>query len=226
MKRIEIEQDTSEWLDFKRTKIGGSGAKNTAVPLKTGKDRTPAGFWDLVANKLTTPLDGSEAPTDRGHRLEVEVAEELKELLGVEFESKPTVWVSEQDEDLILSSDACEPVEVPTYDAEIKAFSKLGKHFKLLYQLNEGDDGIDLLNMGYGSDFRTQILHGFVVNPKLKTRYFASYCPEAIYQKHKLAIVKIDREDYEDEIQELMSQELSTLENVRDIVSELTGDDF
>lgn len=114
-------------------------------------------------------------------------------MIGKDFESKPTVWVSEKDEDLILSSDACEPVEIPTYDAEIKAFSKLGKHFKLLYQLHEGEDGIDLLNMGYGSDFKTQMLHGFAVNPKLETRYFVSYCPEAIYKRHRLAVVKVER---------------------------------
>jgi len=228
MKRIDLAQDSQEWLDYKRTRIGGSGAKSI-LPLTQGADRTPSGFWDLVASRLTSPMEQDEDPRDRGHRLETDCIAELETIIGKKLDSKPTPWVSDEDDGLMLSSDACEPVEVPTYDAEIKSFSSWGKHFKLIHQLNHQDiqgDPLELLNMGYGSDFRYQILHGFVVNPELRTRYFVSYCPEANYDQHKLAIIPFERADYLDRIAELKTIELDTLKRVRAVVSEMIGDDF
>lgn len=228
MKRVQLEQDSPEWLNFKRSRIGGSGAKNIAVPRARGTDRTPAGFWDLVAGMLTKPKELlDEDPRDRGHRLETDCIEELETIIGKKFESKPTPWVSDEDDGLMLSSDACEPVEVPTYDAEIKSFSNWGKHFKLLHTLKDYKGrGFDLLDLGYSSDFRHQIVHGFVVNPKLKVRYFVSFCPEAIYDEHRLVIVPVFREEVAEEIGDLEEYELKALARARSIVSELVGDNF
>lgn len=227
MKRIDLEQDTPEWLEYKRSRIGGSGAKNIAVPLTRGVDRTPTGFWDLVAGMLTKPKEFDEDPRDRGHRLETECIEELETIIGKKLDSKPTPWVSDEDDGLMLSSDACEPVEVPTYDVEIKSFSTWGKHFKLLYTSRDYKGRLyDLLDLGYGSDFRYQIVHGFVVNPELNVRYFASYCPEAIYQEHKLVVLPIFRDDVIEEIGDLREYELNSLARARSIVSELVGDNF
>lgn len=228
MKRVELEQDSQAWLDFKRSRIGGSGAKDIAVPLARGADRTPAGFWDLIAGMLTRPAEiNGEDPRDRGHRLETDCIEELETIVGQKFNSKPTPWVSDEDDALMLSSDACEPVEVPTYDAEIKSFSKWGKHFKLIYKLRSYTGrNYDLLDFGHGSDFRHQIVHGFVVNPKLEVRYFVSYCPEAIYQEHRIVVLPIYREELDEEIGELREYEIKALIDARRIVGELVGDNF
>lgn len=230
MKKISLEQDTEEWLIFKRPRIGGSGAKSTAVPLtrkNSDGDYDPAGMWDLIANKLTTPADMSEKPMDRGHRLETYAIEELKTIVGKEFETKPGVWQSEEDGDLILSSDGCEPAEIVTYDAEVKSFTNAGKHFKLLYKyLNHNSRGFDLLQIDYSSDYRYQILHGFVVNPDLQIRYFVSYYPEALYPEHRLVVIPVCRDEVEDEIEELKQNEIATLKKVRSIVSSLVGDNF
>jgi len=230
MKFVEIEQDTPEWLEYKRTRIGGSGAKSVAVPLTRagfGGDYSPAGKWDLIAAKLSKPKEFDELPTDRGHRLEREAVEELETIVGKKFDAKPVIWVSEEDDDLMLSSDGAEPGEKVTYDCEIKSFSYAGKHFKLLYtMMHYNGRGFDKLQLDYKSDYRYQILHGFIVNPDLQVRYFVSYYPEALYAEHRIVVIPVFREEVEEEIAELKQYEIETLTSVREIVGELVGDNF
>lgn len=230
MKKVQIEQDTQEWIDYKRTRIGGSGAKSIAVPLSRagfGGDKTPSGFWDLVAEMLSKPKEISESPTDRGHRLETEAVEELATIVGLEFEAKPALWVSDEDDQLMQSSDGCEPADIVTYDCEIKSFTYPGKHFKLLYQMRDYKGrGFDKLQLDYKSDYRDQIIHGFIVNPDLKVRYFVSYYPEALYAEHRFVIIPIFREEVEEEISNLKDYETKTLTRARTIVNELIGDNF
>lgn len=230
MHQVKIDQDTPEWLEFKRPRLGGSGVKSTAVPLERKNmdgDYTPSGVWDLVANKLTDPKEVVESPTDRGHRLETDAIVELETIVGDKFDAKPYIWQSDEDGDLVLSSDGCEPGEKVTYDAEVKSFSLPGKHFKLLYDMQHYQGrGFDKLKIDYRTDYRYQILHGFIVNPDLQVRYFVSYYPEARYAEHRLVIIPVHRDEVKEEIDELKEQELSTLTRVRSIVNELVGDNF
>lgn len=166
----DLTEDLGAWLEFKRPRIGGSNAKATAIPLKFGTDRRPTGFWDIVAAQLTNPIEGGETPMQRGHTLEAEALEELRSIVGLEFDGKPGVWVSDEDDLLMLSSDGCEPGDKIIYDTEIKSLSH-GKHFKLLYKARDYDGRpFDLVPADAKNDYRYQVLHGFVVNKDLQTR--------------------------------------------------------
>ena len=221
-----LTDDLRAWLEFKRPRIGGSNAKASSVPLKYGADKTPSGMWNIVGALLTEPVESEESVMQRGHTLEAAALEELKSILGLEFDGKPGVWVSDEDDLLMLSSDGCEPGEKITYDAEIKSL-QAGKHFKLLYNGREMIDRYyDLVPADAKNDYRHQILHGFIVNKELKTRYFVSYCPEAIYPEHRLVILPIKREEVEEEIADLEEYETKTLKRVRSIVEELVGNNF
>ena len=222
----DLTEDLGAWLEFKRPRIGGSNAKATAIPLKFGTDRTPSGFWDIVGAQLTDPIEGSETPMQRGHTLEAEALEELKTIVGLEFDGKPGVWVSDDDDLLMLSSDGCEPGDKVTYDTEIKSLSH-GKHFKLLYKARDYTGRpFDLVPSDAKNDYRAQVLHGFIVNKDLQTRYFVSFCPEARYQEHRIVVLPIERDEVEEEIGDLEAYEIGTLKKVRSIVAELIGNNF
>lgn len=222
----DLTDDLPKWLEFKRPRIGGSNAKAAAVPLKYGADTTPAGFWDIVGALLTKPIEGDETPMQRGHTLEADALEELKTIVGLEFDGKPGVWVSDEDDLLMLSSDGCEPGDKITYDAEIKSL-QAGKHFKLLYKARDYKDRyFGLVPSDAKNDYRYQIIHGFIVNKELKVRYFVSYCPEAIYPEHRIAVLPIFREEVLEEIGDLEDYEKQTLKRARAIVDELVGSNF
>jgi len=154
----DLTEDLGKWLEFKRTRIGGSNAKASSVPLKYGEDKTPSGFWDIVGAMLTRPVEGDETPMQRGHTLEADALTELSTIVGLKFDGKPGVWVSDEDDLIMLSSDGCEPGDKITYDAEIKSL-QAGKHFKLLYKAKHHEGNyFDLIPSDAKNDYRHQVL--------------------------------------------------------------------
>lgn len=223
MKRIDLDQDTPEWLAERRKSVGGSDAHGFLPPSR-GREEHSAGWWDYVARQLTKPAD-AEDPRDRGHRLEEEAVLELASITGLEFDLKPGLWRSD-DGTLHISSDGAEPVDEPTYDAEIKCLNA-GKHFKYLdKRRNWRGDELNLVPNEMGAYYKDQVLHAFLVNPKLKTRYFFMYNPDAIYQEHRGVLIVINRDEIGEDLTEYAARISNEVSAANAKIDELIGDNF
>jgi hypothetical protein len=154
--RYDIIQREPEWHEIKHAKIGGTkgGVKEkTLLP-------------DIVA-ELTEPFvyveDGfvNDAMM-RGIMMEDEARTKLEFELFIDF--KECGWLQSEENDLLgISPDGI--TECETIQCEIKCPSPK-KHMEQV--LSE-----DIL-----SDYIDQLIHAFVVNPKLEKHYFCSYRPE------------------------------------------------
>lgn len=229
MQIIDTEQDSQEWLIERRKSIGGSDAHGILPPTRGAgaAEGRSATFWEKVAMQLTKPReDMQENPMDRGHRLEEEAIIELSTIVGLKFDLKPGMWRSDENNLLHISGDGAEPGDNPTYDAEVKAL-KEGKHFKYLYKRkNWNGRELDLVPDEVGSYYKEQVLHAFVVNKNLKTRYFMLYEPNAIYPEHKTVLMVINREEILDDIAEYEEIINKVTSDIRRVVGELIGDNF
>ena len=230
MKKVDIEQDTSEWLEERRKSIGGSDAHSILPPTRGAgaADGRTATFWEKVAAQLTKQKDAAfqdERDMDRGHRLEAEAINELSTIVGLPFDTKPGIWKS--DDYLVhISVDGAEPTDIPTYDAEVKAL-KAGKHFKYLYKsLKWKSSQLDLVPNEYGAYYREQVLHAFAVNPLLETRFFMLYEPNAIYEEHKVVLIVIRRKDIQEELTDYSEVLNKVTTDIRNVVAELAGNQF
>lgn len=220
--RLSQREDREAWLEEKRGKIGGTMAKKVK-PLTRGADRAPQGIWDLIGEKLTKQAE-NEKPMDRGNRLEQEAIAKASKLLGIPFNDNPGMWISDLNDDISVSPDGAEPVDLPTYSAEAKALGA-GKHFKYLWKarnLKLDDNPIDIIPNETGSFYKEQCLQYFVVNEKLQTHYFVLYNEDCIFEDHEIVIIRIEREYVESLIIEQTEIEVQTISIVSDIVKQLT----
>ena len=224
MKIVKFDKNSPEWLEFKRTKIGGSRSK-ASKPLTRGEDRTPELFWTLVGEALTNPSD-DKASMKRGHSLEAEGIRRLSEMVGLEFDDNPGVWVSDDDESLILSPDGAQPGDKPTYSAEIKSLGE-GKHFKYLYKIRHHEGkAIDAVPDESKAAFKEQCVQYFTVNPDLLVHFFGLYNPDAIHEDQQIVVLKIERHEVIDLVNDQLTSQLQLIKQVKTVIDDLVGDKF
>lgn len=210
MRYIYLQQNSQEWLDFRSDKITGTTAKNIK-PKSRGEDRTPAGFWKLLASKLAMRPDG-EAADDRGHRLEPTAIQEFSKLSGLPMRTECGVWLDDSNDSIMFSPDGEEPVEEPTYSAEVKALSS-DKHIKFIFMdiMAKKQDGYNPIYSVPDSWedralYRDQAIQAFVVNDKLQTHYFILYDDRVAFEQLRLYVIPIKRSD----VQELVDKAKET----------------
>jgi len=162
----EIKQLSLEWHEIKWGKIGGTLSSGLFVKSDTL-------LIDILSQRIEDfePSDGfSTYDMQRGLELEPFAIEYLIKYTGVEFES--TGWLQcEQNELLGISPDGISADE--TIQCEIKCFGRK-KHLSVLIS-----DEIPLDNLN-------QLVHAFVVNPKLETLHFFCYRDEATRHFNKV----------------------------------------
>ena len=228
MQIIKVEQDSEEWLEERRPSVGGSDAKNF-LPTKrktSDGDYRGAGFWDYVGRQLTKPSGVIETPMDRGHRLEEEAVIELSSITGLEFDLKPGLWRSDEENRIHISADGAEPGDKPTYDTEVKCLND-GKHFKFVYKARKWmGSQLDLVPNEVGAYYKEQVLHAFYVNPDLKTRYFMLYNPNVIHKQHVAVLMVINRSEIQEELEEYQTSIKEVLDDSEKVIGELTSDVF
>jgi len=217
MKYLNIEQNSQEWFDFRYDKLTGSEAK-FVKPLSRGADRTPAGFWKLIAHKLAMKPDG-EKEDERGHRLEPIAIAEYAQKTGKPFRTGCGVWVSDHDENTTFSPDGEEPTDSPTYSAEVKALDS-SKHIKaitrdILAKKKDGYNPIDSVPEEVGAYYRDQAIQAFVVNDKLQEHHFILYDDRMAFEELKLYAIVIRREHVADLVAQKLGQQAETWLNVR-----------
>ena len=226
MQIIQLSQteDREAWLDFRRDKISGTKVKDVK-PLTRGKDRTPVGFWELVASKLAVEKDG-ESERDRGKRLENEGLKITAEKFKLNFTLDPGVWVSDFSKKIMVSPDASEDSPNPTYAGEVKCLDSKN-HIKVVVRdrqlrKNQGEEynPLESLKVG-GTDYSYQAVQYFVVNENLKKLYFSFYDDRVVLDSLMHYTIVIDRANIENEIEEQGKMQQSVLADVQATIKEI-----
>ena len=214
-------QDREAWLELRRGKISGTKAKEVR-PLSRGADRTPQGFWKLLAEKIAIEPDG-ENVIDRGKRLENEGLIKTAKQFDLSLDLDPGLWVSSIHEDIAVSPDACEyGADQPTYAAENKSLSS-DNHLKYVIRDIKARKFADTYKAidQVPEDYHYQCIQYFVVNDSLKTLYFTLYDDRIAIEKYVHHVIVINREDIEEEIEAQKTIELQTLDDLEALMKEM-----
>jgi hypothetical protein len=162
----EILQLTPEWAEIRWGKIGGTLSSGLLV-------KTDTLFIDILSQRLEyfeMSDSFSNFHTERGLELEPFAVEFLEQKTEVKFGS--TGWLQcEENELLGISPDGI--TEDETIQCEIKCLSRK-EHLKILLADEIPSDKIN------------QLVHAFLVNPKLKELHFFCYRPESVKHFHKI----------------------------------------
>lgn len=201
MKKLQLEQNTDEWLEWRKGKITGSRLKNLIVKRGTGKK---IGFYELLAERLSTDTSAVDDPMQRGHDLEVEAIKEFEEITGMKVETDCGVWVSDESEYIAISPDGIINDEEAV---EVKCLAS-ARHLQALIEQKIPDD------------YEEQSIQYFVVNEKLKALHFVFYDPRIACKP--LHYITINRVDVEDTIQAYAAYQRATLAEIEEIITKLT----
>lgn len=196
----EFEQNSEDWLAFRRGKIMGT----TTVSAFTGKKKLKD-FWQILADRIVMAPENIETAMDRGHRLEDEAIQKAAEKLGVKLYKKVAACVSDINPNLAYSPDRLiEPVDNKfVADIEAKCF--------------EGAAHLESVINGYIPD-KTQMLRPFTINPDLQTRYYVFYHDRISIPELSLHVMEIKREDYKIEIETLAERDAQALAEIDEIL--------
>jgi hypothetical protein len=228
MRVIQIEQNSDEWVQHRIGRITGTKVKGIR-PLSRDKTKRYNGFWKVVAEKAAIAADG-EPDSERGHRLESVALDMMGKRIGLPFDADPGVWVSDIDDDIMVSPDGAQPTsktEKPTYAAEIKAL-KSAYHLKYLYEDYKARqeptyNPFDGIPHDAHHNYQDQVLQYFVVNEALQDLYFGLFDDRQELDNLVLWIIHIKRSDVERLIEENLEMELGALVEINSMLAELAG---
>ena len=227
MKIYRTEQQSQEWLDARRGKVMGSKVKGVRRQARNSDKRYQT-FWDIIAEKMSIAPDG-ENPMDRGHRVEPDALAAAGQILGVEFDPEPGMWISDIDDDIGVSPDGAEMVEegqLPTFGAEVKSLSS-GNHLRFIYEdrLAKKEPDYNPINSVPNEEkhyFRDQVIQYFVVNEKLEKMYFILYDDRIVVDHLVTYIIEVKRSDVAHLIEDNLNMQFEALMQINKIVAELS----
>ncbi len=223
MRILAIPQNSEEWRQHRIGKIGGSDAKGV-MPLKRGADRTPVGFWDLLAQKISIAADG-EPVMDRGHRLEKDALERFARDFKLKLKIDDQFWESDENSDISVSPDGSEDSDKPTWAAEAKCLSS-ANHLKYTVKDIRAKKEKDYLGINQvPPEYRCQVIQYFVVCGTLEKLYFILHDDRIVIDEYVSHVIEITRKEIEGEIELQKAVELSTLKEVNNLIAELMEDE-
>lgn len=207
MKILEINQNTEDWLEFRKGKSGGSafgklykvGGKNEITPEMSDQ------FFKMLAERVArpmTPNDYMDRVPDgvpfswavRGHILEPDAAAAFETKTGKKL-APGYVWVDDNQKDSYVSPDRV----IYSQDGkireavEIKCLSS-DKVLKIWWNLKqeEFDNDFDVLP---NNEYKAQVIKYFMINDDLEKVYWVLYTD--LIPKLELQVLEINREDVE-----------------------------
>ena len=192
-------ETVEEWMDSRRCKITGTRVKDLVVKRGTGRK---IGFYELVAERIANADDG-ENPMERGQRLEEEALERFSEETGKKVKTDLVIWTRDDNENIALSPDGWVKVSEAV---EVKCLSS-ARHLQAFFE-------------GVPKDYKDQTIQYFVVNDKLKVLHVVFYDPRLTVKDYFCITIK--REEYQEEIEKYLEYQKQVLQEVDDIVNELT----
>jgi hypothetical protein len=219
MQILNIEQNSEEWMEWRRPNIGGSGSKDVK-PLTRGKLKGliegSAGFWKLLAGKVAIDKD-DESDRDRGHRLEATNLEKTNEKTGLSM-VQGNVWISEYSKFIHISPDGADEGDQPKNAFEGKSFDThkhlMTIYFDLLAKEDMEYNPIDSLP----KDNQDQAIKYFAVNDDLETLHWALFNDFVAIPGLDHYIIPIKREHVADLIEAQKDIELDAIEKRDEII--------
>jgi len=201
MIRLDLEQNTDEWLEFRKGKISGTILGD--VYSKRGGRKI--GFYQLIADRLGLEPD-DENRMDRGLRLEDEAIEEFTKQTGLEVE-QDGVCVSDFSDQVINSPDGLIKKDGKYVGAvEVKCISP-ARHIQAIVEKK------------IPNDYESQVIQYFIVNDDLETLYFVFYDPRVTAKPYYC--IEVKREEVAEKIAFFKEWQIETLAEINSIVEEL-----
>lgn len=202
MIRLPLEQNTKEWLEWRKGKITGSRANDIIVKRGTGRK---LGFYEVLAERIAIADDGEyENELERGHALEERALDAFEELTGKKVKRNNGVWVSDDNAQLAISPDG----EIGKTEAvEVKCLSS-ARHLQAYFEQE------------IPPEYDAQVTQYFIVNEKLKALHFVFFDPR-IPSKSCHEII-VDRKDIEGRITAYKAYLEEALEDIERKIAELT----
>lgn len=204
-------ESQEEWANWRLGKLTGSRVKDT-VNLRDGTAK--AELWRIAAESIIgSAVIAEEALTsaqvlERGHTLEPLALARFEKETGKKVDGRLIGWESEVDSRLAVSPDG---VIGKTEAVEVKCLLS-PKHVEALYTRK-----IPKNTGGY----EEQMLHYFIVNPKLKNLYFVFYHPD-FPTGLDFTYLTFSRAELTDSIERIAAAERDAVAEVRKIVNTLT----
>lgn len=232
MQILRVEANSENWFLIRLGKLMGSKIKG-ARPSAYDRFKKLIGFYSILAEKIAESPD-AEPPDERGHRLEPVALASVAKMYGLVFDPQDSIWLSELDDDIGISPDGTELVdieagEVPTYAAEVKCLSS-AKHIKYIMadlKARVMDDYNPIYSVPNEEQdhYRDQAVQYFVVNKKLKKLYYVFYDDRLTTGFEHLItyVIQINREDVEELIKEQENFEMDTLLEINETVAMLAN---
>ena len=203
MKIINLEQNSPEWLDYRKGKITGSKLKDIVVKRGTQKK---IGFYQLIADKIAVD-PSEESPMDRGHKLEDEAITKFQEKYGVEVDQVGFCQSEEIPEIGISPDGLVKHNDIYDEAVEVKCLSS-AKHLKAYFEQEIPKEYIE------------QAMQYFIVIQKLKILHFAFYDPRVTCKD--FFTIQLKREDYEEEIENLKEYQEVTLSEINKYITKIS----
>lgn len=203
MKRLSLEQNTDEWLAWRKGKITGSRLGDIIVKRGTGRK---IGFYEILAERLAVVTDSdNENAMERGHELEQKAVDEFEAITGYKVNTDCGVWVSDENEQIAISPDG----EIDENLAvEVKCLSS-AKHLQAFFEQE------------IPSDYEAQVAQYFIVNEKLENLFFVFYDPRI--PAKPLHYIVVDRLSWQDKIEDYKNQEIQSLKEIDERINQLTS---
>ena len=199
MRTLKFE-DRESWLEARRGKITGSRLKDIIVKRGTGYK---IGFYELIAERIAVAPDGENA-MDRGTRLEEEAVTRFMQETGKKVDTSLVIWTRDDNESIAVSPDGFigkkEAVEAKCLASARHIEAWLTKEVPYEYE--------------------EQAIQYFIVNKDLQTLHFVFFDPRIPAKDY--FVIEIKREKVKEKIEEYLEYQKKVLEEVDQIVNELT----
>jgi len=198
MKFLPLEQNSDEWMEFRKGKI--SGTRLGDIYAKRGGRKI--GFYETIAERLSTERDDEDRMA-RGLRLEDDAIAKFEQVTGKKV-NKGGVCVSDVDSRIINSPDGLITNDGKTTEAvEIKCLSP-ARHWQAVIENK------------VPSEFESQAIQYFVVNTDLQTLYFVFYDDTNNYVPFHT--IELTRDALGDAPQQMLDFQIAQLKEIDEIV--------
>lgn len=198
---MNIEKYTTEdeWLNGRLGKITGTTLKDLI------KNRNKQLFYKKIAEKIAVEEDINISPIDRGKELEKEAIFLLQKDINKTFNTDLVIWSREDVKEIAISPDGF--LDNLKEAVEVKC-------------LNSAEHIQAIIEKRYPPKYHYQVLQYFIVNEKLEKLYFVMFDPRVKIKEYIKFI--INREDIQNEINETMEYEIQKIDEINNIVKNLT----
>lgn len=232
MKILDINQNSEEWLEYRKGKSGGSAFGKIYKVNGRTNDGIKDQFFTMLAERVARPMTPNDymdrVPEGvsfswavRGHILEPEAAKAFELKTGKVLDDGK-VWASDSDLNSYISPDRVivSPDGKIREAVEIKCLSS-EKVLKVWWDKMHNEYDTDMWCIP-SNEYQAQVLKYFMVNDDLETLYWVLYTD--LIPKLELQILEIKRIDIMNWIEDARMVEkryLETLANAERLLEEM-----